>query len=66
MILLISIVLAVAIAFAVCEAWKKQMKTARIAECAVDYITCGGVKLRVKEDKFLFQTKTKKKIQSSS
>jgi len=54
------------IAFAICSLWKSQMKTARIATTACNYIPPGGFQLTGYADTFLYQTVTRTKIQSSS
>ena len=54
------------IAFIICSAWKSQMKTARVAATACNYIPPGGFQLTGSADTFLYQTRTRVKIQSSS
>ena len=54
------------IAFFICSAWKSQMKSARVATTACNYIPPGGFRLTGSVDTFLYQTKTRVKIQSSS
>jgi uncharacterized protein len=54
------------IAFIICSVWKSQMKSARIATTACNYIPPGGFHLTGSADTFLYQTRTRVKIQSSS
>jgi len=54
------------IAFLICSIWKSQMKTARIAATACDYIPPGGFQLTGYADTFLYRTVTRTKIQKSS
>jgi len=64
--LAIIILIPLFIAFLVCSYWKSQMKTARIATTACNYIPPGGFQLTNSADTFLYQTVTRTKIQSSS
>jgi len=64
--LAVVILVPVIIAFIVCSVWKSQMKTARIATTACNYIPPGGFQLTGSADTFLYQTITRTKIQSSS
>jgi len=50
------------IAFIVCSVFKGQMKTARIAKTASNYIPPGGFNLTKQEDTFLYQTRTRVKV----
>jgi len=54
------------IAFIICSVWKSQMKTAKIATTACNYIPPGGFQLTGYADTFLYQTRTRVKIESSS
>jgi len=54
------------ISFVLCTIWKAQMKTARIARAADNYIPPGGFKLTGQTDKFLYKTTARRKIESSS
>jgi len=64
--LAIVILIPLFIAFLICSVWKSQMKTARIAATACEYIPPGGFQLTGSADTFLYQTITRTKIQSSS
>jgi len=54
------------VAFLICSVWKSQMKTARIAATACNYIPPGGFQLTGSADTFLYRTVTRTKIQKSS
>ena len=54
------------IAFITCQVWKKQMKTAKIATTAANYIPAGGFKLTGQSDVFMYRTTSRTKIESSS
>jgi len=62
------IIVPLIIAFIICSVWKNQMKTARVATTACDYIPPGGFQLTGYADTFLYRTvtRTRVKIQSSS
>jgi len=60
--LAIAILLPLLIAFIVCSVFKSQMKTARIAKTATNYIPPGGFNLTKQEDTFLYQTRTRVKV----
>jgi len=60
------IIIPLLIAFIICSIWKSQMKTARLAKTACNYIPAGGFQLTGSADTFLYQTRTQVKIQSSS
>ncbi len=60
------VVLPLAVAFIICQIWKGQMKTARLATTADSYIPEGGFELTVKEDTFLYRTVTRRKIERES
>jgi len=60
------IIVPLIIAFIICSVWKSQMKSARIATTACNYIPPGGFQLTGHADTFLYQTRTRVKIQSSS
>jgi len=62
----IVILLPMFIAWLICSAWKSQMKTAKIAKTACNYIPPGGFNLTGQVDSFLYQTVTRTKIQTSS
>jgi len=64
--LVVVFILPLLIAFAICSVWKRQMKTAKIAKTADNYIPQGGFKLTGQQDLFLYQTTTRTKIESSS
>jgi len=64
--LLIIVLVPVFIAFIVCRVWKKQMKTAKIATSAGNYIPEGGFRLKVQSDVFLYRTTTREKIEHES
>jgi len=54
------------IALIVCSAWKAQMKTAKKARAADNYIPENGFNLTVKEDRFLYRTTSRRKVEKSS
>jgi len=54
------------IAFCICSYWKSKMKTARVATTACNYIPPGGFQLTGSADTFLYQTRVRTKIESSS
>ena len=58
----IIILVPLAIAFIICSVWRSQMKTARIAKTACNYIPPGGFTLTRQEDTYLYQTRTRVKI----
>ena len=60
------IIVPLIIALIICSVWKSKMKTARVATTACDYIPPGGFQLTGYADTFLYQTRTRVKIQSSS
>jgi len=64
--LAIVILIPLLIAFLICSVWKSQMKTARIAATACNYIPPGGFQLTGSADTFLYRTVTRTKVQSSS
>ena len=51
------------IALIVCTIWKRQMKTAKLARTADNYIPANGFNLTGKTDQFLYQTTTRVKIE---
>jgi len=63
---LILIIIALLIAGLVCLLWRSQMKTARIAKTAGNYIPQGGFRLTGQGDIFMYRTVTRTKIQTSS
>jgi len=60
------ILIPIIIAALICSSWKKQMKTAVTARTADNYIPANGFNLTAKEDKFLYRTTTRVKIEKSS
>lgn len=54
------------IAFFVCGTWKRQMKTAVLAKNASNYIPQNGFALIAQDDRFLYRTETRRKIEKSS
>lgn len=54
------------IAFLICGRWKSQMKTAVLARGARNYIPQNGFSLAVQEDRFLYRTETRQKIEKPS
>jgi len=54
------------VAFLICSVWKSQMKTARVAATACNYIPPGGFQLTGSADTFLYRTVTRTKIQQKS
>ena len=60
------IIASLLIALLVCSAFKSKMKTAKIAKTAENYIRQDGVRLTVRDDIFMYQTVTRKKIERSS
>ena len=53
-------------AFLICTMWKNQMKTARIARTASNYIPAGGFRLSGQGDIYLYRTTSRTRIQQSS
>jgi len=64
--IVVLIALPLIIALIVCSGWKSQMKTAKKARAADNYIPENGFNLTVKEDRFLYRTTTRQKIEKSS
>ncbi len=64
--LAITIFVPVLIALIVCSVWKKQMKTAVLARDARNYISKQGLQLTAQEDRFLYRTETRRRIERSS
>ena len=60
------ILLPALIALIICLIWKGQMKTAKIARTADNYIPEGGFRLTGRTDTFLYRTTTRRKIERSS
>lgn len=54
------------IALIVCSVFKSQMKTARLATRADEYLVPHSMDLRVKEDRFTHRTESRTKIESNS
>jgi uncharacterized protein len=52
-------------AFVICAIFRSQMKTAKIARTANQYIPDGGFNLTYQEDRFLYRTVTRTKIQKN-
>ena len=50
------------ISLIVCLLWRNQMKTARIARTADNYIPAGGFNLTVQVDTYLYRTTSRRKI----
>lgn len=57
-----AILLPLLIAGLLCLMWKNQMKTARPAQAADQYIPASGFQLTEQEDLFLYRTETRRKI----
>jgi len=64
--LAVTILLPLIIALIVCSMWKAQMKTAKIARTADNYIPANGFQLTGQADMFLYRTQTRRKIETSS
>ena len=64
--LIATILIPLVIAGIVCSNWKSKMKTAKTARTANNYIPENGFKLIAQEDKFLYRTTTRRKIEKSS
>ena len=64
--LTVSALIALLVALAVCFTWKSQMKTARIARKADQFIPAGGFSLTGQQDMFLYRTVSRRKIERSS
>ena len=54
------------IAGIVCTIWKNQMKTAKVAKAARNYIPEGGFNLTARDDKFLYRSTTQTLISNNS
>ena len=54
------------IALIVCSVWKHQMKTAKLARTADNYIPANGFNLTGRTDQFLYRTTTRVRIERSS
>ncbi|MGL5439223.1 MAG: TPM domain-containing protein [Filifactoraceae bacterium] len=63
---LITILVPLAIAGIICTIFRRKMKTAIMATNADDYILSDGFNLTGKEDRFLYITETRRKIEKSS
>ena len=50
------------ISLVVCLIWRSQMKTARIARTADNYIPMGGFNLTAQVDAFLYRTTSRRRI----
>jgi len=64
--LTITILVPLIIAFIICAIWKGQMKTAKLAKTADNYIPPGGFRLTNQSDTFLYRTTSRVKIEKSS
>ena len=64
--LAVVILIPLIVAWCVCSAWKRKMKTAIVARTADNYIPENGFTLTTQTDKFLYQTTSRTKIESSS
>jgi len=64
--LVATILIPIAVAFFMCQAWAAQMQTAVSQRAASLYVTAAGLQLVEKEDTFTHRTETRKVIQSSS
>jgi len=64
--LAVVILLPALIAFIICAVWKYQMKTARLARAADNYIPEGGFRLTAHSDMFLYRTTTQIRIEKTS
>lgn len=64
--LAIMIVLPLLIATVVCLIWKGQMKSAVAARTADRYIPQNGFQLTEKEDRYLYKTQRRRKIEKNS
>ena len=61
-----TIIIPLIISLFICLVWRSQMKTARKAREADNYIPAGGFVLRRHEDRYLYSTQTYKKIETES
>ena len=64
--LCVTILLPILISLSICMFWRFQMKTARVARTAFNYIPAGGFNLYRRDDIFLYRTVTRRKIESGS
>ena len=64
--LAIAIVLPLLIAAAVCLIWRGQMKSAVAARTADRYIPEGGFQLTKREDRFLYRTESRRRIEKKT
>ena len=60
------VLLPMLIALIVCSVFKSQMKTARLATRADEYLVPHSMNLRIKEDRFTHRTESRTKIESNS
>jgi len=60
------VVIPIAAAWYLTDRWKKQMRTAVKATQACEYIPAGGVRLTAQDDRFLYRTESRRKIETSS
>ncbi|MDO4617762.1 MAG: TPM domain-containing protein [Lachnospiraceae bacterium] len=61
----IALVVGLIAAFIICSRMKAQMKSARRAEAAEEYVAASGVKISVREDRYIETTRTQHKIERS-
>ena len=61
-----TIIIPVLISFIICMVWRSKMKTAKKAREADNYIPPGGFNLTRYEDRFLYRTQTRRRVESSS
>ena len=64
--LAVTVILPLLIALVVCMIWRNQMKTAKIARMADNYIPDGGFRLTGHGDIYLYRTVTRTKVQQAS
>ena len=64
--LVVIIIFSLVIAFIVCMILRSQMKTAKIATTACDYIPQGGFRLTAQGDVYLYRTTSRRKIEKDT
>ena len=64
--LIIILILSLIIASVTCMVLRNNMKTAKIATTACDYIPQDGFKLTAKDDVFLYRTTDRRKIEKNT
>ena len=62
----VSFLIALGIAMCICIFWRSQMKTAKIARTADNYIPAGGFRLKEQGDIYLYRTISRVRIQQTS